>query len=57
MDRDKVSHEILNLLERLRVMHDLAKNMNYSAVTKKELISDLDETLKELEEYFKTLIQ
>ena len=57
MDRDKVSHEILNLLERLRVMHDLAKNMNYSAVTKKELISDLDETLKELGEYFKTLIQ
>jgi hypothetical protein len=57
MDRDKISHEILNLLERLRVMHDLAKNKNYSVVKKEELVCDLSETLKEIENHFQSLIQ
>jgi hypothetical protein len=45
------------MLERLRIMHDLAKDQNFSAISKDELKSDLDETLKKLEEDFKTLLQ
>jgi hypothetical protein len=57
MDRNKLSHEILNLLERLRIMHDFAKDLNFTSVKKEELLSDLDETLEHLEKNFKELIQ
>lgn len=57
MDRSKLSHEILNLIERLRIMHDFAKNSNYSVINKEELLSDLNEALKHLEKNFKELIQ
>lgn len=57
MDKRLLSHDILNMLERLRIMHDLAKDQNFSVISKDELKSDLDETLKQLEENFKKLIQ
>jgi hypothetical protein len=38
-------------------MHDLAKDQNFSAISKDEIKSDLDETLKELEAKFKSLLQ
>lgn len=57
MDKRLLSHDILNMLERLRIMHDLAKDQNFSVISKEELKSDLDETLKQLEENFKKLIQ
>jgi hypothetical protein len=45
------------MIERLRIMHDLVREESYSVITKDELKSDLDETLKKLEADFKTLIQ
>lgn len=57
MDKRKLSHDILNIIERLRIMHDLAKDENYSVISKDELKSDLDEALKKLEKDFKELIQ
>lgn len=45
------------MIERLRIMHDLAKDQNFSVITKDEIKSDLDETLKKLEQEFKSLIQ
>ena len=57
MDKRQLSHDILNIIERLRIMHDLAKDQNYSVISKDELKSDLDEALKKLEKDFKELIQ
>lgn len=57
MDKRQLSHDILNMLERLRIMHDLAKDQNFSVISKDELKGDLDETLKQLEADFKKLIQ
>lgn len=57
MDKRLLSHDILNMLERLRIMHDLAKDQNFSVISKEELKGDLDETLKQLEDNFKKLIQ
>lgn len=57
MERRQLSHDILNMLERLRVMHDLAQDQNFEVIKKEELLSDLDETLKKLEKDFKSLIQ
>jgi hypothetical protein len=57
LDKRQLSHDILNMLERLRIMHDLAKDQNFSVIKKEELISDLDETLKKLEKDLRTLIQ
>ncbi len=57
LDTRILSHDILNLIERLRIMHDLAKDQNFSAISKDEIKSDLDETLKELEAKFKSLLQ
>lgn len=45
------------MLERLRIMHDLAKEQNFAVIKKEELLNDLDETLKKLEVDFKKLIQ
>jgi hypothetical protein len=57
LDKRLLSHDILNMLERLRIMHDLAKDQNFSVISKDELKSDLDETLKKLETDFKSLLQ
>ncbi len=57
MDKRQLSHDILNMIERLRIMHDLAKDQNFSVISKEELKNDLDETLKKLSEDFNILIQ
>jgi hypothetical protein len=56
MDSKKLSHDILNSLERLRIMHDLIKSQNFSAIPKDEMISDLSEELKKLEKNFEILL-
>lgn len=57
MDKRQLSHDILNMIERLRIMHDLAKDQNFSAISKDEIKSDLDETLKKIEKDLLALIQ
>jgi hypothetical protein len=57
VDNKKLSHDILNMLERLRIMHDLMKDQNFAVISKEEMKSDLTETLKKLEEDFKSLLQ
>jgi hypothetical protein len=57
MDKRQLSHDILNMIERLRIMHDLAREQNFSAISKDELKEDLKETLLKLEKDFKELIQ
>ncbi len=57
MDNRKLSHDILNVLERLRIMHDLAKDQNFSVISKDEIKTDLEEALKQLEADFKKLLQ
>ncbi len=57
MDKRKLSHDILNMIERLRIMHDLVKDENYTSISKEEITQDLAETLKKLEEDFKNLLQ
>ncbi len=57
MDKRQLSHDILNMIERLRIMHDLAKEQNFSAISKDEIKSDLDETLKKIEKDLLALIQ
>ena len=57
MDKRKTSHDILNILERLRIMHDLANEQSFEHVSKHELLHDLDENLKLLKEKFKELVQ
>lgn len=38
-------------------MHDLAKEQNFSVISKEEFFSDLEETLKKIEEDLKLLAQ
>jgi hypothetical protein len=57
MDKRQVSHDILNFIERLRIMHDMAKDQKYEMVSKEELIHDLDETLAQIDKKFKELLQ
>lgn len=57
MDKHQVSHDILNILERLRIMHDLIRDQNYQHIPKEELLSDLEENLGLLKEYFGQLSQ
>lgn len=53
----QLSHDILNLLERLRIMHDLVREKKFDVVPKEELEKDLKEALTELESNFKRLLQ
>jgi len=53
----QLSHDILNLLERIRIMHDLAFEAKFDDISKEELSSDLQESLESLEEKFKELLQ
>lgn len=57
MDKSKLSHDILNLLERLRIMHDLLKEQNFSSISKEEITSDLKDALNQLKEKFEKLSQ
>lgn len=45
------------MLDRLRIMHDLAKDENFSEISREEMLGDLDETLSHLEKDLKELIQ
>jgi CRISPR/Cas system-associated endonuclease Cas3-HD len=54
MDKSKLSHDILNILERLRIMHDLIKEQNYQHIPKDELMKDLQENLDLLKKNFDT---
>jgi hypothetical protein len=56
MDSRKLSHDILNALERLRIMHDLIKSQNFSVVSRDEIVKDLNDEIKKLEENFKKLL-
>lgn len=56
MDTRKLSHDILNSIERLRIMHDLVKDQNYAAIPKDELVKDLEDELKKLDENFRILL-
>jgi hypothetical protein len=56
MDSRKLSHDILNAIERLRIMHDLIKSQNFAAIPKDELVKDLEDELKKLDENFKRLL-
>lgn len=57
LDKRQLSHDILNMLERLRIMHDIAKDQNFTVIKKEEVLSDLEETLHKLEADLKALIQ
>ena len=57
MDKRQLSHDILNILERLRIMHDLIKDKNYDHIPKDELITDLNENLVLLKKLFEALAQ
>lgn len=56
MDSKKLSHDILNALERLRIMHDLIRSKNYSVIPKDEMVKDLESEIKKLESNFKILL-
>jgi hypothetical protein len=53
----QLSHDILNALERLRIMHDLLKEKNFKSIPKDELTQDLKVTLQKLEADFEKLAQ
>jgi hypothetical protein len=57
MDKAKISHDILNLLERLRVMNDLLKDQNFKLISRDEIKNDLEETIHLLKEKFEILSQ
>lgn len=57
MDKRKLSHDIMNMLERLRIMHDLVKDENFQSISKEEIKNDLDETLQNLIKDFKEFVQ
>ena len=57
MDKAELSHSILNILERLRIMHGLIKDHNYSEIPKEEILSDLKENLELLKKQFDLLAQ
>jgi hypothetical protein len=57
MTNRKLSHDILNLLEQLRIMHDLVAEKKYELISKEELTTDLKSALKSLEEKFQELLQ
>jgi hypothetical protein len=52
MDKKHISHDILNLLERLRIMHDILKDKKFDHIPKDEVMVDLKEALKLLDQRF-----
>jgi hypothetical protein len=57
MDKADLSHSILNILERLRIMHGLIKDQNYSEIPKEEILNDLNKDLDLLKKHFDILAQ
>ena len=57
MDKAELSHSILNILERLRIMHGLIKDQNYSEIPKEEILNDLNKDLDLLKKHFDILAQ
>ncbi len=53
----QVTHDILNMLERLRIMHDLASKGNFRDITKEEMRRDLEAALETLRRNFEKLLQ
>jgi hypothetical protein len=53
----QLSHDILNLIERLRIMHDIVKDKKFNQISEEEFFQDLDETLKDLKTHFEQLAQ
>jgi hypothetical protein len=45
------------MIERLKIMHDLAKDKKFDVISKEEMANDLELTLKTIENNFKILIQ
>lgn len=56
-DSRQVSHDIMNALERLRIMHDLVKDKKFEMISKEEITGDLQETLEKLKKDFDLLLQ
>ncbi|HXH73831.1 MAG TPA: hypothetical protein VNJ08_02630 [Bacteriovoracaceae bacterium] len=56
-DQRQLSHDILNLLERLRIMHDLARDKNFDNISKEELEQDLEQALIQIDKCFKQMLQ
>lgn len=57
MDKRQLSHDILNILERLRIMHDLLRDQNFEHISKEELLTDLKENISQLDQKFALLSQ
>jgi hypothetical protein len=57
MNPNLISHDILNILERLRIMHDLLKDKSFEHIPKEELMADLAENLESLKKNFDQLAQ
>lgn len=57
MNKNHLSHDILNILERLRIMHDLLKEQSFEHIPKEELMADLAENLELLKKNFDQLAQ
>jgi len=55
--QNQLSHDILNLIERLRIMHDIVKDKKFNQISEEEFFQDLDETLKDLKSHFEQLAQ
>lgn len=51
MDRD-TSHNILNELERLKIMHDLLKDQKFEVIAKDEILKDAQASLDKLKTLF-----
>jgi hypothetical protein len=57
MNKRHLSHDIMNMLERLRIMHDIARDQNFSTFSKEEVLGDLEETLEKLKKDLQSLIE
>lgn len=55
-DKRHLSHDILNALERLQIMHDLIRDKNYQMISLEEIQNDLKETLDKMEKDYQSLI-
>ena len=53
----QLSHDILNALERLRIMHDLVRDKNFAMISETEIEKDLKLTLSKLADDFQQLFK
>lgn len=45
------------MIERLRIMHDLARDKNFKDIAKEEILVDLEDTLRKLKQDIHLLLQ